>query len=125
MNNNCASFALFLDLSKAFDSVDRDILLHKLFLYGIRGITYKLIESYLSNRNQFLEVNNVKSDLFSTTVGVPQGSIISPLLFLIHINDFKYCTNMEVINFADDTLLYYKFSKTDNIENYLNNEVKK
>ena len=123
-NNNRASLALFLDLSKAFDSVNRDILMNKLYKYGIRGIPYNLFKSYLANRTQYLQVNNIKSELWPTTVGVPQGSVLSPLLFLLHINDLKNCTNMKVINFADDTLLYYDIKDTHNLEFLINNELK-
>ena len=123
-NNNQASFALFLDLSKAFDSVNRNILINKLHKYGIRGLPLDLIKSYLTDRFQYLEINNIQSEQCPTTKGVPQGSIISPLLFLILINDFKNATNMELINFADDTLIYCPISDTDNIERKLNDELK-
>ena len=122
LNNNHANFALFLDLSKAFDSVNRDILLSKLYIYGIRGIPFKLIKSYLTNRTQYLEVNKIKSDPCPTTIGVPQGSILSPLLFLILINDFKNTTNLKLINFADDTLVYGLINDTNNIKQKLNEE---
>ena len=126
IDNGYATCAVLIDLSKAFDSVNRTILLFKLFNYGIRGNTYNLLKSYLSNRNQFIHVENTKSNTCSVNVGVPQGSIISPLLFLILINDLPNCTNMQVLNFADDTLLYKKFPKQHkNIENDLNLELKK
>ena len=124
-NNNNASFALFLDLSKAFDSVHRDILVHKLYKYGIRGIPLNLIKSYLTDRKQFIKIDNITSESHSSTIGVPQGSILSPLLFLILINDFKNSTTMETINFADDTLVYCTIKDPNNIENTLNNEFQK
>ena len=124
LNNNQDTCAILLDLSKAFDSVNRNILLHKLYNYGIRGPTYKLLESYLSNRNQFIHVNSTKSNIWPTDTGVPQGSVLSPLLFLILINDLPNCTNMEVLNFADDTLLYLTLPKnTNNIESLINSEL--
>lgn len=125
LNNNHASCALFLDLSKAFDSVDRNILLHKLFKYGIRGVAYDIIQSYLQNRTQYIEVGNIKSSPCPTTVGVPQGSILSPLLFLIHINDLKNSTKLKTINFADDTLLYHRITNPTIAKNWLNNELNK
>ena len=87
---------------------------------------YTLLESYLSSRKQFIQVNNIKSNTHETNIGVPQGSVISPLLFLIHINDLPNCTNMEVLNFADDTLLYIKIPpNSTNIENHINSELAK
>ena len=109
-----------MDLSKAFDCVNRSILLHKLNKYGVRGIPHNLIKSYLENRKQYLETNNIKSQSCPTNVGVPQGSVLSPLLFLIYINDLSNSTDMEMINFADDTLLYYPIKETKNIESWLN-----
>ena len=124
--NGDATCAVLIDLSKAFDSVNRNILLYKLFKYGIRGPTHKLLKSYLTDRKQFIQVDNTKSTIWPTDVGVPQGSIISPLLFLILINDLQNCTNMEVLNFADDTLIYQKISKHDtNTEHIINTELNK
>ena len=99
--------AVFLDLSKAFDTVSHDILLLKLEHYGIRGIPLKLLESYLSNRHQFVTVNGHKSETKEINIGVPQGSVLGPLLFLIYINDLPLSTtNMKSILFADDTTLF-------------------
>ena len=125
LNNNHASCAVIIDLSKAFDSVNHQILLHKLYRYGIRGSTHQLLTSYLKNRTQYIQVNNIKSNICHINTGVPQGSIIAPLLFLIMINDLKNSTNMNVLNFADDTLLYTKISKTNNIELEINTELNK
>ena len=79
--------AIFLDLAKAFDSVNHKILLQKLKKYGIRGIPLKLMESYLSNRWQYVKLNNKSSNLERIEIGIPQGSILGPLLFLLYIND--------------------------------------
>ena len=99
--------AVFLDLSKAFDTVSHDILLLKLEHYGIRGTPLKLLESYLSNRHQFVTVNGYKSKTKEINIGVPQGSVLGPLLFLIYINDLPLSTrNMKSILFADDTTLF-------------------
>ena len=118
--------AILLDLSKAFDTINRDIILYKLRWYGIRGNMWALIKSYLENREQFVKGDNRNSDRVCVNVGVPQGSVLGPLLFLIHINDIKAATNFHTINFADDTLLYMSFNSdesTDFIENIINKEL--
>lgn len=117
--------AVLLDLSKAFDSVNHDILLYKLSKYGIRGNAWCLLHSYLSSRQQYVTGNNISSKQVKVDVGVPQGSVLGPLLFLIHINDLVNSTNLQVLNFADDTLLYYKFDNPAIIETFLNNELEK
>ena len=100
--------ALFLDLKKAFDTLDHDILLSKLESYGIRGIANEIISSYLSNRQQFVQIENDKSTLLNIETGVPQGSNIGPLLFLIYVNDI-YRLHLHGVPrlFADDTALFY------------------
>ena len=100
-------FAIFLDLSKAFDTIDHSILLKKLKHYGIRGTALLWFESYLTDRVQYVFYENSKSKPMKISTGVPQGSILGPLLFLICINDIKKCTDLfEVIGYADDTTLF-------------------
>ena len=97
LDNKLISCAVFLDLRKAFDPVNHSILLIKLEHYGIRGNALKLIQSYLSNRKQYVQGGNIKSSLNSIISGVPQGSVLGPLFFLIFINDLPKLISMKSI----------------------------
>ena len=112
----------YIDLSKAFDSLRHDILLQKLSYYGITNKAKLLLESYLKNRIQFVQIGDVRSTMKQVLTGVPQGSIIGPLLFNIFINDIvKACNKFAFVLYADDTTLNSTldcFGKnTDEIEN--------
>lgn len=99
---------LFIDLKKAFDTLNHEILLKKLEKYGIRGVANDLIRSYLSNRKQYVTINGARSSLRTTDIGVPQGSNIGPLLFLLYINDLGNLRLHGIPRlFADDTALFY------------------
>ncbi len=112
IDKNCIIDVLYIDIAKAFDSVSHPKLLNKLEKYGIRGKLLKWVEAFLSNRRQQVVVNSSASDEISVTSGVPQGSVLGPLLFLLFINDLpaymKYAT---VKLFADDCKLYIIFQK--------------
>ena len=98
---------LFLDLSKAFDTLNHSFLLSKLENYGIRGVLLKLFESYLTDRKQYVIVNSTNSELREVGCGVPQGSILGPLLFLIYMNDICNASNTsQFILYADDTSVF-------------------
>ena len=124
LNDHKAIQHLYIDLSKAFDSLDHSILHHKLEYYGICNAEYRLLHSYLTNRFQYVEYEGIKSKSASITTGVPQGSILDPLLFLIYINDFPSVSNkFEMLMYADDTTLYYNLDQNSTSDS-LNNELK-
>ena len=107
---------IFVDLQKAFDNVDHKTLLQKLEYYGIRGVCNNWFKSYLSDRKQFVSINGYNSDLMPVDCGVPQGSVLGPLLFLIYINDLhkaiQYC---KVHHFADDKKIFHTSKSVKNL----------
>ena len=106
MDSGNINGVLFLDLKKAFDMVDHELLLRKLYLYGIKGLALTWFTSYLRNRLQFCKVNNVTSSPSLVRCGVPQVSNLGPLLFLLYVNDLPNCLqNSTPSMFADDTNL--------------------
>ena len=105
-NKKLFTVAIFVDLKKAFDTVDRRILMHKLGLYGFRGHINDFLCSYLTDRKQYVDVNGLNSELMSVDFGVPQGSVLGPQLFNIFINDFTLINSAKKILFADDSIFY-------------------
>ena len=126
IDNGRYGCGILIDLKKAFDTVNHSILLKKMEHYGVRGIPLQWFASYLSNRKQYVSVNGHTSDKLQVTHGVPQGSGLGPLLFLIFINDLPNVSKfLQFYLFADDTNIYYESSDLLNIQKILNRELRK
>ena len=105
--------------------MNHSILLTKLEHYGVRGNALKLLQSYLSNRKQYVQGGNIKSSLHSIISGVPQGSILGPLFFSIFINDLPKSNSMKSILFADDTVFVQSDNNLGKLQNSVNHEMTK
>jgi hypothetical protein len=126
MDQNKIPINVFMDLSKAFDTLDHEILIAKLNYYGIQGTALKLFKDYLSNRKQYTYIENTLSNELTIKMGVPQGSILGPLLFIIYMNDFHLSTgNFKPIIYADDTTLTATLDVFDSDPLNINTELNK
>jgi hypothetical protein len=118
--------AVFMDLSKAFDVMNHDILEVKLKHYGFRGTFLNLLMNFTRNRKYFVNVNGLNSDVNNVNIGVPQGSTLGPLLFLLYVNDMINCSSiLHFTQFADDTTLGYSCNDLLELQNILEVEVHK
>ena len=116
---------IFIDLQKAFDTVNHEILCNKISYYGFRGISQDLIRSFLTNRKQFVSINGFNSENKNVICGVPQGSTLGPLLFILYINDLHFSVNQSIAShFADDTCITYSAKKIKSLETVLNHDLK-
>ena len=126
IDNKQLCAGVFLDLSKAFDTVNHRILMDKLYHYGFRGHAFNWIQDYLNNRKQFVEFKGELSEYQTVRCGIPQGSILGPLLFILYINDIQHSSNLlKFILFADDTNVFFSDKDIDRLQSTLNSELDK
>jgi hypothetical protein len=126
IENNLITAGIFIDLQKAFDTVNHDILLRKLEHYGIRGVALDWAKSYLTNRQQYVTVNEINSDKRRIECGVPQGSVLGPKFFLIYINDISHISDLlKFILFADDTTILCSHNNINDLIKTANTELNK
>ena len=126
IDNNLLTCGVFLDFAKAFDTVNHVILLKKMEMYGIRGLPLHWFTNYLTNRQQYVSLTGTESRKQTMVCGVPQGSSLGPLLFLIYINDIPNCSEkLSFRIFADDTNIFASSSNAAQLETLINQELKK
>ena len=120
VNSGELNSVVFLDIKKAFDTVDHGVLLQNLVCHGIKDNSLKLIESYLEDRMQCCSVNGELSSMERIVCGVPQGSILGPLLFILYMNDLpEYVPDADITMFADDTSFAKGFKNVNEIQEHL------
>ena len=125
LNDKKSTISVYLDFSKAFDTINHQLLCAKLDHYGFRGSINNWFKSYLNNRKQYVNIGNSESSLKDIKFGVPQGSILGPLLFILYINDMSKCTQLKLLHFADDSTAFMPFRNPISICSTINSELLK
>ena len=126
LDNSLSTLSIFIDFSKAFDTINHNILLDKMYHYGIRGPIHSWFKDYLTKRNQEIVFNGVNSTSSEITLGVPQGSVLGPILFLIYINDISNIfTTSKTILLADDMTIYLTGPNPEELINTANQELQR
>ena len=120
------TLGVFIDLSKAFDTVDHTILIRKLEMYGIKGVNLTWFRNYLANRIQYVSITrDLETDTKNICCGVSQVLILGPLLFLLYVNDLHNSSALDPIMFADDTNLFYEYKDLETLFSPVNQELQK
>ena len=125
IENKLITCSIFLDLAKAYDTIDHRILIAKLEKYGIRDVPLQLIESFLTNRQQYTTIKSTKSATNKVLCGIPQGSTLGPLLFTIYINDLPLASDLKVHLYADDISLTLTHSQPEMLLQKVNENMQK
>ena len=126
IDNNLFTCGVFLDFAKAFDTVNHNLRLQKMEMYGIRGLPLQWFTNYLTNREQYISLAGMESSKQTVICGVPQGSSLGPLLFLIYINDIPNCSEkLSFRIFADDTNIFASSPNATQLETLINQELLK
>src|SRR6218665_2098176 len=124
MNSNKYSLGVLFDISKAFDTVNHALLINKLEYYGTRGVAKQWFVYYLRNRSQFVSLKGITSPSLEITSGIPQGSILGPILFLIYLSDLSRVSNkLKLIMFADDTNAFLSHNSLDVLFDIMNSDL--
>jgi hypothetical protein len=126
IDNHQYAIGIFIDLRKAFDTINHNILINKLEKIGIRGMAIDWIKSYLDRRKQFVKLGNHSSNCFDIACGVPQGSVLGPKLFILYINDICQVSKLlYMVLFADDTNVFCSGDDLDTLQKNINEELYK